>query len=189
MKAGKTVSTVPVVNESATSTRNVDYKRYVKGTPKDDGTTKWDVTVLGDPSEKVEKDLLAEGYTLQATQTIAMPVLHKMSGYASLITDEQEQVNVAMRGINQKLQQAINSALKDTDENGNPKFEITESAYDPSEWLNEPTSRRNLTQNEKAARDLAKSGFKPEQIKAMLAILAQQAQQAQNQVEEEPVSA
>jgi hypothetical protein len=169
------MASTAIVNELPVKSENVDYVRFIKGTANaTTNKTDWDVKVLAAPSEAVIKDLQAKGYSIQATQTVIVTRAGSPEGFEQIVSDPEERTNVFNRGVAQKLQQKVTANLGDSDDEGKPTFTFSEAAYDPSEWLNEATSRRNLSPEEKAARDLAKSGLSQDVIKAMLAVLRNQ---------------
>lgn len=164
-------STIATTDLSVKS-RNVVYVRFAKGVANPTtNKTDWDVKILADPSEAVSADLESKGFIKQAEQTVIISVAGTPEGFEQLVSDPEERVNVFNRGVNQKYQQKLNALFSDTDDDGKPTHQYTEEAYDPSELLNEATSRRNLTPEDKAARDLKKSGLSQEMIAAMLEVL------------------
>ena len=158
-------------------TENVDYVRLVK--MNSEGVVE-KVSNKNDPSgikyaaagsEQITK-LKESGYVEADTNTFTTYKIGTLSGLSDLIGDEEEAVNVAQRGVSQKISQKIAAFLTEYDYE-NQKFvnETVEGAIDTREFLQEPTQRRSLTQGEKLVRDMKKSGYADEMIALVLKTL------------------
>jgi hypothetical protein len=88
-------------------------------------------------------------------QTLRIPNAGTWDGARLLVADEEEAVNIFNRGAKQKINQKTTAKLGEISDDGTQLvFEPIEGAVDTTEWLNEPTQRRNLTDGEKSLRML-----------------------------------
>jgi hypothetical protein len=165
------MATATVGADLSVKTENVTYARYIKATALENGTKSYSVKVVRAPEASDDEQMTKDGYTKQAAQTITVYQAGTPDGFAQIVRDEEERVNVWNRGLAQKTQNKINAMLSESNDDGSPTFTFSEDAYDSIDKLNEVTNRRNLSQTDKAKKFLTSSGFTPEQIAAMLAAL------------------
>jgi hypothetical protein len=169
------VSSTP---EQSIKSDNVVYRRFIKGTPnaKDSNKTDWEVKIVSAPTEKTNEEMAASGFTPQGEQTVVVQRAGTVDGFAQIIPDEDERVNIFNRGLSQKLSQKLTAKLTETNDDGSAGFPFAEEAYNPSELLNEETKRRNLTPSERAIKMLRMSGLSEAQITAMIAAMGDSGQ-------------
>ncbi|HEY1644825.1 MAG TPA: hypothetical protein VGF75_00380 [Candidatus Saccharimonadales bacterium] len=157
---------------------NVVYRRYVKGTPnaKDANKTDWEVKIVSAPTDKTDEEMDKLGFKRQAEQSVIVQRAGTVDGFAQIIPDEDERVNIFNRGLSQKLSQKLTAKLTETNDDGSPEFVFAEEVYNPSDLLNEETKRRNLSPSERAVKMLRMSGLSEAQISAMISAMGDAAQ-------------
>lgn len=172
-----TATVSPVADQSVKSD-TVVYRRYIKGTPnaKDANKTDWEVKIISAPTEANDKQMAESGFTPQGEQSVIVQRAGTADGFAQIVPDEEERVNIFNRGLSQKLSQKLTAALTETKDDGSPDFTFTEEAFNPTELINAATTRRNLTPSERAIKMLKMSGLSESQITAMIAAMGDSAQ-------------
>jgi hypothetical protein len=168
------MASTQAVNDMAVKSENVLFVRYSKVTPKADDPSKVekvDVALLQNPKAESEKELTDKGYAVEFKQTVRVDEAGTWDGCAQIIPDEEERVIIFNRGLASKLNQKLNSKFRETNEDGTATYQSTEDVYDPSELLNDPTRRRNLSPIDKAIAGLSKSGLSADAIAAAVAAL------------------
>lgn len=151
---------------------NVIYERYTKvvmSAADPSKVSEVKTALLSNPKPEEQKKLLDEGYVLEFTQTVRVDEAGTEEGMAQIVSDPEERVIIFNRGLQSKLNQKLNSLFKESNDDGSATFASTEEVYDPSDLLNAPTKRRNLSPFEKAIKGLEKSGLSQEAIAAAVA--------------------
>jgi hypothetical protein len=105
--------------------------------------------------------------TIAFEQTVIAPRAGTLDGFAELITDPEERLNIINKGLSAKFNQKIRTALIELDENGALAFQPVEPTYDATPLVQEPALRVNMTPYDKAAKML--SGLSEEMRAAILA--------------------
>lgn len=176
--ATATVTPVSTTPDQSIKSDNVVYRRYIKGTPnaKDANKTDWEVKIVSAPTAANDEAMSKDGFTVQGEQTVIVMRAGTVDGFAQIIADEDERVNIFNRGLSQKLSQKLTAELTATKDDGSPEFPFTEEAFNPTELLNAATTRRNLTPSERAIKMLRMSGLSEAQITAMIAAMGDSGQ-------------
>lgn len=166
-------ATVATEQELPIKSDNVVYRRYVKGTQnaKDANKTDWEVKIISAPTQANDEQMTKDGYSVQGEQSVIVQRAGTVDGFAQIIPDEEERVNIFNRGLSQKLSQKLTAELTATKDDGTPEFQFTEEAFNPAQLLNALTTRRNLSPTERAMKMLRASGLSEAQITAMLAAM------------------
>jgi hypothetical protein len=140
---------------------HVDYYRFQKLVPSKDDPTKQilDVKVYSSPSDKLKADMAKDGYEIAFVQTVLKQMPTSWDSAKKIIPDDDERTGVWVRGLTQKLSQKLNALFGATKEDGTPEWAVQEGVYDPKAELNEPTNRRNLTQDERTIKMLKDQGY------------------------------
>lgn len=108
--------------------------------------------------------------TIAFKQTVIAPRAGTIEGFAELITDKEEQLNIINKGLAAKFNQKIRTALIELDENGALAFQPVEPTYDATALVQEAALRTNMSPTDKAIKML--SGLSPEMQAAILAQFA-----------------
>lgn len=176
-----TMSTTAQVTETpnldlSIKTENLVYQVWVK-TDEKGAVIEKEITYRAVGSDEAkEKEatekLTSSGYILGKQQTVKSYKAGTMEGFLEIVSDPDEALNIANRGLAAKFNQKIKDVLTDFDTASqtfvNPQ---TEDVFDSRELLQEPTQRRALNQSEKIIRDLKKSGLSDTVIAAMIQTL------------------
>lgn len=112
-------------------------------------------------------------------QTVVKPYAGTLEGFAELVPDKEEQLNIINKGLSAKFNQKIRTVLIEQDEAGNFTFQPIDGAFDATSLVQEPTVRVTMSPTDKALKMLA--GLDETTRNA---ILAQFAAIAANQVAE-----
>jgi hypothetical protein len=155
-----TQTATPSVTDLSVKTENIVYTRFLKATLNEKTQkTDFEAKVLRSASEDDVKEMEGKGYKKQADQTVITYRAGNPEGFSQIIADSEESTNIYNRGLAQKESNKMNALFGETDEQGNPTFQFSEEAYDSREKMNEITSRRNLSPNDKAIKLLRASGL------------------------------
>jgi hypothetical protein len=100
-------------------------------------------------------------------QVVVKPSAGTLEGYAQLITDPDEQLNIINKGIASKFNQKIRTKLIEQNEDGTLVFQPTDGSYDATELVQEVTQRVSLSPTDKALKAL--SSLSPENLAAVMA--------------------
>lgn len=168
-------STAPIEQsvDSQIQSENITYQVWVKLT--DEGNviekeTTYRATVA-DPNKEQEANekLSKAGYQLARVQTVKGYTVKSTGALEELIGDPDEAGNIGNRGLQAKFNQKIKEWLTAMQDGKFVNADV--DVLDSRELLQEPTQRRNLSIQDKLARDFKKSGLSEEVIAAMMATL------------------
>lgn len=163
------IATPKAENENANTlpikSENVVYGRFIKA-EYNEKTQKTDYTpkVVRAYTEDDVKALEADGFKLQVSQTVTTHRAGSPEGFAQLVPDAEESVNIWNRGYAQKESNKLVALFGESKEDGTPEFQFTEEAYDERELLATATSRRNLSPLDKAVKAIRSSNL-PDAVK------------------------
>lgn len=158
-----TAASLPIKNE------NVDFAVVVtldgegKIVPKSvrHTSSEKDIAALESPEYKGKEQIAFK-------QTVIKPSVGTDEGFAELIPDAEERLNIINKGLSAKFNQKIRTTLIEQDDAGNLVFQPVEGTFDATSLVQEATLRTNLSPTDKAIKMLANL---PEDMRA--AILAQ----------------
>lgn len=88
--------------------------------------------------------------TIAFKQTVLKPSVGTLDGFAELITDADERLNIVNKGIASKFNQKIRTALIEQDEAGNLVFQPTDGVFDATSLVQEAALRTNMSPADKA---------------------------------------
>jgi hypothetical protein len=168
-----TTSQIPVSDVSVLNTEYVVFskaKTDKAGQPEKDknGNQAYVTKVIATPSEEQEAKLVKDGFKKLGSQVLVIPTVLTDEGFKALIPDKVERNAIADRGIKQKSTQHAAKNLGALNDDGSPKWAFSESPKDISDWLNTVTSRRNLTPEQRAVRDLKNNKDLPRELVASM---------------------
>lgn len=111
-------------------------------------------------ARKEKNEKAGKGITTQLAiqQTIRKYRVSNVQGsLLQLISDQDETDNIANRGIAAKFSQKVSANMLEVDDKNQLVFQPVEGVFDSLDWLQEETTRRNLSPIEKVERDLKKN--------------------------------
>ena len=129
-----------------------------------------DIKNLESPDYPKTEEEKAHPEKIAFKQTVVKPVAGTLEGFASLITDVEEQLNIVNKGLASKFNQKIRTKLIEQNEDGSLVFQPTDSVYDATELVQEVTLRQTLSPTDKAMKLL--SGMSDADRAAILAMFA-----------------
>ena len=183
----------------ALSTEKVTYRTYIQTSSDKDGKTVVDkikaqaeatqkVTDKNDPQYGVAVNwakLEKEGWQLLSENEFVRYNVKTLEGFFALVPDADQQLYLIQCGINYAMNAKANAAMVATEDgSAEPKAKFDGQTIDlrtgvDSEGtysINEPPSRKSLSDLDKLLNLLKKSGLPPDQIQALLAQAASQVQ-------------
>lgn len=153
-------------------TENVVYGRFLKATYNEKTQkTDYEPKTVRAYTDADVKALEADGFKLQASQTVTTYRAGNPDGFAQIVPDAEESTNIWNRGLAQKESNKLVALFNETKEDGTPEHEFTEEAYDSRELMATVTSRRNLSPQDKAIKTIRNSGLPAAVIESMIAHL------------------
>jgi hypothetical protein len=103
-------------------------------------------------------------------QTVIKSKIGTLEGFAELVPDAEERLNIINKGIDSKFNQKIRTALIETNEDGTLAFQPVEPTYDATSLIQEAALRTNMSPTDKALKML--SGLTPDMVAAVMAQFA-----------------
>ena len=181
-----TATAAVIDSTGALSTEKNTYRKYVK---------------LGTSEKKVQAEAQAKdsktglsknwqaledaGYTVFSENEFVRYTVKSEDGFASLVPDEAQRVYIIQCGLNYLQNAKANGYMDEVQENTpEPTPSYNQETIDLREAINEPPTRKSLTDMEKLMKTLAALNLSPEQKQDLLISLAK----AQN-TEPEPEAA
>ena len=169
-----TVAAIPVKKENVNFA--VVFQVDETGNPKRDAknnvlpprhtSSEKDIEAL-EAKDYLEKTPVDKREMIAFKQTVVKPTAGTLEGFASLIADPEEQLNIVNKGLASKFNQKIRTKLIEQNEDGTLVFQPTDGAYDATELVQEVTQRVSMTPTDKALKAL--SGLSPENLAAVMA--------------------
>jgi hypothetical protein len=151
MATAVTSPTVDTTNTVDIKTSNETYRVYVKLDADSKKITEVKMGSAGKDNAFWAKMDADPEWHKGFEQTAKIYKAGSLAGISLLVPDATEAVNVFNRGASQKSSQKLTAEFtKLTDDETGLAFDPIEGAFDTIELLNEPTSRRNLTPQDKA---------------------------------------
>jgi|ERR1700688_3447033 len=163
MALDNTLATMPVKNEI------VNFAVIVKL----DDTGKI-VKVRHSSSEKVIAEVETgenkDNESIAFKQAVISPTVGTIEGFAELVPDADERLNIIKKGIGAKFNQKIRTTLIELDNEGNLAFQPVEPTFDATYLVAEAAERQNMSPTDKAMKVLG--ALDPEVLKGILAQFA-----------------
>lgn len=183
-------STAAVTEVGALTTEKVTYRKYVKlDTDEKGNTIVKEKKLQAEAQAKVPADskdypdsigisvnwakLEKEGYTLFSENEFTRYTVKSEDGFASLVPDEAQRVYIIQSGLNYLQNAKANGLMDETEENNPvPTPSYQQATIDLRDAINEPPTRKSLTDMEKLERTIASLNLSPEQTADLLMTLA-----------------
>lgn len=157
-------------NSGSLSTEKVTYRAYAKLTEKGEIDTL--VAKAESANQSNWKKLEASGSTMWSENEFIKYIVQSDDGFKLLVPDEQQRLYIVQAGLNYIQNSKANSLMlerKEGDENSPASNGIT---IDLKEAINEPPSKRALTDQQKLERLVKSMGLTGDQMTVMFAELA-----------------
>lgn len=126
-----------------------------------------DINTLKGIGEKGESVPYTGDESIAFEQAVIKPSVGTEAGFAELITDPEERLNIINKGIASKFNQKIRTTLIELDNDGNLAFQPVEPSFDATSLVQEAALRTNMSPTDKALKTLA--GLPPDVLAAVLA--------------------
>lgn len=117
----------------------------------------------------LSKSISAGELELLQQVEVSTPVASTIAGISQIVADEDEAVSIFNKGAAQKSLTRLYSYFTEVDSATGELVHADETSFDASEFVSEPLKRRNLSELQRAVRDLRKldPGVMAEALKAM----------------------
>jgi len=119
---------------------------------------------------EVESGANKESEVIAFKQAVISPTVGTLDGFAELVPDAEERLNIINRGIGAKFNQKIRTTLIEQDEAGNLAFQPVEPTFDATYLVAAAAERQNMSPTDKAMKVLG--ALDPEVLKGILAQFA-----------------
>ena len=111
-----------------------------------------------------------DGETVAFMQPVISPSVGTIDGFAELVPDAEERLNIINKGIGAKFNQKIRTTLIELDNEGNLAFQPVEPTFDATYLVAAAAERVNMSPTDKAMKVLG--ALDPEVLKGILAQFA-----------------